>query len=102
VSPDALANQDQNNSGANYSLGFEPEEDDCVLAEIEATVRRMLSGLRRMRRYERAAAFRAARDWRLTAIKEWREKRARERHARQTLRRLQALGQRRSLDAPGH
>ena len=101
MSPDPLANEDRENGETGALLGCEPEEDDGALAEIEAAFQRKLSGLRRLRRPERALALRVARDWRRTAMKEWREKRSRERHARHALRRLQVLGRTRSLDAPG-
>jgi len=101
VSPDPLANEDGKNGGTAALLGCEPEEDDGALAEIEAAFQRKLSGLRRLRRPERALALRLARDWRRTAMKEWREKRARERHASRTLRRQKVLSRTRSLDAPG-
>lgn len=100
VSPVHSAN-DEKNGGTASVLGFEPDEDDGALGEIEAEFRRKLAGLRRLRRPERALALRVAKDWRRAALKEWRERRARERHARRTLRRLQTLGRARPLDAPG-
>jgi hypothetical protein len=47
-----------------------------------------LIGLRRLPRYQRPLALRAAREWRLLALKALREKRARDRHANYSLWRL--------------
>src|SRR5258708_4888334 len=69
------------------SLGLEAAEDDGA-AEIHATFRRMLMGLRYLPRQERAHALRAAHEWHLLALNAMREKRARDRHARYMLRRL--------------
>jgi hypothetical protein len=67
-------------------IPFEPvEEGEAETLEIEATFRRRLSGLRRLPRHERSAALRAAREWRLFALKALREKRVRERIARYAL-----------------
>jgi hypothetical protein len=67
-------------------LPFEPVEEGAAEAlEIEATFRRRLGGLRRLPRHERSAALRAAREWRLFALKALREKRARERIGRYVL-----------------
>lgn len=59
-----------------------PEEDSAGAAEIEATFRLRIIGLRRLRRRDRAPALRAARDWRFLALKALREKRAADRRAR--------------------
>ena len=58
--------------------------------EIESLYRRRLAGLRRLSRHERAAALRAARDWRRQAISALRERRAAMRHANRLARRLRA------------
>jgi hypothetical protein len=72
------------------SVAFEPvEEDDAAAAEIEATFRLKLVGLRRLPRNQRPYALRAAREWRLLALKALREKRARDRHARHLFWQLQ-------------
>jgi hypothetical protein len=69
----------------------EPVEDgDGAEIEIETDFGRRLAGVRRLPWRERAAARRAAREWRLGALKALREKRATARHARFTLRRLKA------------
>jgi hypothetical protein len=69
--------------------GFEPlEEDEAAEAEIEAMFKRRLMGLRRLPRYQRAGALRAAREWRQLALKALRERRATDRHARHMLWRL--------------
>jgi len=57
-------------------------------ADIDNVYRRKLVGLRYLRRSERPHALRAARDWRKSALRALREKRAVERHARRTLRQL--------------
>jgi len=72
-----------------------PEMDDLqddagMMMEIETDFRRKLMGLRRRPWNERAAALRAAKEWRKSALKALREKRAGERHARHLLRRLRA------------
>ena len=68
----------------------EPTDDaEAAEAEIEALFKCRLMGLRRMPRYQRALALRAARDWRQLALKALREKRERERHARYVLWRSQ-------------
>jgi hypothetical protein len=61
------------------------EDDDSERVEIEATFKYRLIGLRRLPRYQRALALRAAREWRQIALKELRERRARERNARYML-----------------
>jgi hypothetical protein len=67
-------------------IGFEPaEEDEAAATEIEAAFRRKLMGLRRLPQHERAPALRAARQWRVAALRALREKRARDRHARYVL-----------------
>jgi hypothetical protein len=64
-------------------VGFElVEEHEAAEAEIEAMFKRRLMGLRRLPRYQRAGALRAAREWRQVALKALRETRATERHAR--------------------
>jgi hypothetical protein len=68
-------------------LEMEAAQDDGA-AEIHATFRRMLMGLRHLPRQERAHALRAAHEWHLFALNAMREKRARDRHARYMLRRL--------------
>jgi len=65
------------------------EEGDAEEIEIEFQFRRRLAGLRRMSRYDRPHALRAAREWRQFALKALREKRAAARYARRMLRRLQ-------------
>jgi hypothetical protein len=57
-------------------------DDGAAEAEINAAYRQRLSGLRRMRRHERAQAVRAAREWRFLSLKALRDKRARDRRAR--------------------
>jgi hypothetical protein len=59
-------------------------EDDGA-AEIEDEFRRRLLALRRMRPHERAAALRAAREWRSLGLKALRDRRARDRRARAAL-----------------
>jgi hypothetical protein len=58
------------------------EEDETAEAEIEAMFKRRLMGLRRLPRYQRAGALRAAREWRVLELKALRKKRATDRHAR--------------------
>ncbi len=70
------------------------DEDEGAEIEIEGLFRRRLSALRRMPRYERPHALRAAREWRQLALKAIREKRAAARHAQHLLRRL-------TMPAPG-
>jgi hypothetical protein len=65
-----------------------PEDDGAAEAEINAAFRRMLSGLRYLRRDERAAAVRAAREWLVLEMKGLRNRRANDRRARIALRRL--------------
>jgi hypothetical protein len=65
------------------------DEDDAEEIEIEQTFRRMLMSLRRLPRHQRAGALRAAREWRRTALKELREKRAREHRATRALQQFQ-------------
>jgi len=55
------------------------EDGTC---EIQENFRRMLAGLRRLPRRERAQALCAAREWRSFALNAARERRARERDAR--------------------
>jgi hypothetical protein len=69
---------------ANWSVpppDLSGESDDAASAEIEAEFRRMLSGLRRLPRGARAAALRAARNYRYLAHKALREKRQCDRQA---------------------
>ena len=67
---------------ASNGLPFEQvDEEDAAQAEIEAMFRWKLISLRRLPRYQRAAALRAAREWRLLALLTLREKRARDRRA---------------------
>jgi hypothetical protein len=74
------------------ALAPEPfEEGVGAELEIAAEFQRRLAGLRRLPRYERAAALRLAREWRQLALKALREKRATARHAWRSLRRLQRL-----------
>lgn len=68
----------------------DPEDGEAAEIEIEAVFRRKLAGLRHLPRKERPHALRAARAWRQSALKELRDRRASERHARHMLRRLQA------------
>ena len=65
------------------------DEYEGVEADIEATYRRKLAGLRRLPRSQRAYALQAARESRLLDLKSLREKRASVRHARRRLRQLQ-------------
>ena len=67
------------------------EEDEGAVREITELYRRRLAGLRRMPRYQRAHALRAAREWRRQALRALKEKRASERHARHLLRQQQKL-----------
>jgi hypothetical protein len=64
------------------------EEDETADAEIEAQFKARLMGLRRLPRYQRAGALRAAKEWRMLALKALREKRATDRRARYALWRL--------------
>ena len=68
----------------------ENEEDGAAEAEIEAMFKRRITGLRRLPRYQRAGALRAAREWRMLELKALREKRARDRHAKYMAWRLTA------------
>lgn len=64
-------------------IGFGPTEDtDDEAFAIEQEFGRRLAGLRRLPRRERAAALRAAREWRVLALKALRERKAGERYAR--------------------
>jgi hypothetical protein len=65
------------------------EDDDAARIEIEAAFKARLKALRRLPRYQRPLALRAAREWRMSAIAELREKRMRERAARSMLWRQQ-------------
>jgi hypothetical protein len=65
------------------------EEDEGADAVIEAMFRYRLMGLRRLPRYQRSHALRAAREWRFLELKALRERRARDRHARYMQWRLQ-------------
>jgi hypothetical protein len=58
--------------------------------EIEHMYLRRLMGLRRLPKYERPAALRAARNWRRLAMRALRERQAAERHARRLARRSRA------------
>ena len=62
-------------------------EGDAAEIEIRTTFRRMMMGLRRLPRRERAQALRAAREWRSFALNALHEKRQRDRHARYMQRR---------------
>jgi hypothetical protein len=66
------------------------EEGGAEEIEIDKMYRRKLAGLRHLPRLDRPHARRAAREWRLAALKALHEKRAAERHARRLLRRLQS------------
>jgi hypothetical protein len=64
-------------------IGWERiNDDEAAEKDIEATFGAMLRGLRRLPRYQRPLALRAAREWRQLARSALREKRARERRAR--------------------
>ena len=64
-------------------IPLEPTDgDEAAESEIEALFKCRLMGLRRMPRYQRPLALRAAREWRQLALKALREKRERERRAR--------------------
>jgi hypothetical protein len=72
--------------GGSPFIPLEPiEDDDSERIAIEATFKYRLIGLRRLPRYQRALALGAAREWRQIALKELRERRARERNARYML-----------------
>jgi hypothetical protein len=58
------------------------DDHDSEEQEIEQMFRAKLMDLRRLPRHLRGAALRAAREWRLDALKALRDKRARERRAR--------------------
>lgn len=74
-----------------HSAGLEAaEEGDGAEIEIETVFRQKLAGLRRLPRWDRPHALRAARDCRLAALRALREKRASDRHARHARRRLLA------------
>jgi hypothetical protein len=66
----------------------EHEEDEAAKLEIDHLFRRRISGLRRLPRRERPHALRAAREWRMLALKALRERKAAARHARYMLRQL--------------
>jgi hypothetical protein len=71
-------------------IGSEPlDEDETADVEIEMMFRRKLMGLRFLPRRQRAAAYRALRQWRFLALKALREKRAADRRARFMLRQQQ-------------
>jgi len=61
---------------------LEGPAEDGAEAAIAAEYQQRIAGLRRLRRPERAAALRAARDWRASALKALRQKRENERYAR--------------------
>jgi hypothetical protein len=71
------------------------EVDRGAEADIDATFRRKLSGLRRLPRQARPYALRAARDERALALKALLEKRADARQARRSFLRLQRPAPRR-------
>jgi len=63
--------------------GLGPADDDGgAEAEIEAMYRTKFAGIRRLPRHQRPLARRAAREWRQSALRALREKRAGERYAR--------------------
>jgi hypothetical protein len=69
--------------------GFEPVEEDAgAETEIEAAFGAKLMDLRRLPRSQRPLALRAAREWRQSALKGLREKRARDRQVQHMLWRL--------------
>ena len=63
-------------------------EGEAEEIEIETIFRRKLAGVRQLPRSERPHARKAARDWRTQALKDLREKRARDRYASHTRRQL--------------
>lgn len=63
-------------------------EGEAEEIEIETVFRRKIAGLRRLPKRERPSARKAARDWRIRALKALREQRARDRQARHILRQL--------------
>jgi hypothetical protein len=73
----------QQAASASVEPGGGDEEDGE--GEIEMMFRARLSALRRLPRHEKAAALRAAREWRTGAMKALREKRAARRLARHRL-----------------
>jgi hypothetical protein len=71
-------------------VGSDPlDEDETADVEIEMMFRRKLMGLRFLPRQQRAAAYRALRQWRFHALKTLQEKRAADRLAGFLLRRQQ-------------
>jgi hypothetical protein len=106
VSPESLANQSEGSIGRLFATSALQDHDcgelpfsgldaaeggDAAIIDIETTFRRMLIGLRRLPRRERAQALRAAREWRSFAMNALREKRLRDRHARYVQRRQNRL-----------
>jgi hypothetical protein len=67
------------------------ENDDGAEADIDAEFKRRLAGLRRLPKRERGAVLRAAREWRIAALKALQARRACDRHARFLLWRSQML-----------
>jgi hypothetical protein len=67
------------------------DEGDAAASDIETLFRRMIAGARLLPRRERAQARRAAHEWRRIALKELREKRMHDRHARHMLRQLKRI-----------
>ena len=73
------------------SGGPEPLDEGDSAAGIMEIFRKMLAGLRHLRRPERMQALRAAREWLQYAMSGVREKRARERQGQLMARRLRLL-----------
>jgi hypothetical protein len=74
-------------SDAPLAGGMDPIDDHIAEAiEIERMFHLKIMGLRRLPRYQRAGALRAAREERQLALNALKEKRLRERHARHALR----------------
>jgi hypothetical protein len=63
-------------------------EGEAEEIEIESVFRRRIAGLRHLPKRERPSARKAARDWRIRALKALREQRARDRQARRVHRQL--------------
>jgi hypothetical protein len=64
------------------AMGWPTIDEHGAGREVEAVFQDMLSGIRRLPRRQRAAALRAAREWRFLEMKALRDKRARERRGR--------------------
>jgi hypothetical protein len=89
--PEITDDADEGSSGNGVSGPLSDEDDSEAVAAIYKIFRQKLSGLRRLPRGQRQAAFRAARNWLAIAMGDVREKRSYRRHALYMLRKQRRL-----------